>query len=97
SSIHRKATRIAAMKPTETELSLASRGDDAKAVAVRINEDDEIVIWPILALIPRCTEAEQPLDLPLLVGRVEVEMYAAGLADRWQVMLGDAVERDVRA
>ena len=47
-----------------TELRLVGFGDDAEAVAVRVNEDDEVVVRAVLAFVAGRTEAEQPLDLP---------------------------------
>lgn len=42
-------------------------------------------------------EREQTLDFRLLVCGVEVEMHPAEFAEPWPAMLGDSVERNVRA
>ena len=55
-----------------TDLRLLGRVDNAEAVEVRVNEDDEVVVRAVLAFVAGRTEAEQSLDLRLLVIGVEV-------------------------
>ena len=55
-----------------SRLRLVGFGDDAEAVAVRVDEDDEVVVRAVLAFVAGSTEAEQPLDLSGLISGVEV-------------------------
>jgi hypothetical protein len=56
--------------------------NDAEAVAVGIFQYDEIVIRMVFLRVPGGPDPDQPLHLTLLVGRVEVQVNPAGLAER---------------
>jgi hypothetical protein len=63
---------VGAVRSDRVALRLVGFVDDAEAVAVRVDEDDEVVVGAVLAFVGGRTEAEQPLDLRGLISRVEV-------------------------
>ena len=69
--------------------------DDAEAVAVRVDEDHEVVVRPGFALVAGCAQSQQALNLAYSIIGVKVEVHAAHLAQRWRLL--DTIERDVRA
>jgi hypothetical protein len=69
--------------------------DDAEAISVWIDEDDEVLVAAVLPFVAGRAEREQALDLPRPIVGVEVEMDSADLAKRWWLL--DAIERDVRS
>jgi hypothetical protein len=48
--------------------------DDAEQISVRILEDDEVRPWAVSPGIPRRSQREQPFDLRVPVGCVEIEV-----------------------
>jgi len=76
------------MPPAAVVLRLVGFVDNAEAVAVGVNEDDEILVRAVLPFIAGRTEAEQPLDLRRLISGIEVKMNAAEFAERRQLVFG---------
>ena len=59
-------------RPAAAALGLVGFVDHAEAVAVGVDEDDEVFVRSVLTLVAGGSEAEKPLDLRVLIRGVEV-------------------------